>query len=897
MLPPDIMLFTWVDVEDLFLRLQQEGNWPNWLRWVRVYWDGLTLGVSPNLGEQAVQWLSEIFESRLRESEGDRFIILENFAANERLLQVYIEISEEQSDNPRLEPTLTRPTTIWPMSKEARESTPLEISSGSELPSIVAFHSFKGGVGRTIHAIAFCEAFVEETGKKVLLVDADLEAPGISWMFEKRMPEIPVSFSDLLSLAHSDIDSSFGQAIEICAHRLQDTLERGIYVLPAFRSPEQVSSLEIRPEHLLKSSEDPYALTMLLAHLGKKLSVDVVVADLRAGFSELSAGLILDPRVFRVLVTTLSSQSVQGTCRLIELLARRTPSAREDWPIPALIISQYPDEYNMSEFALSAQDRLQEALEQLKGSEPEANSDTLIPEIVESRFDPSLLILKKDWEDILKQVRNSQLTRNIRSLIEWVGIVRPKEGGDLITPLTELPKKRADLRIVSADLEYAEKAKSEEFLTTGALSRLAADYRVRVPISVIVGAKGAGKTFTFLQLIRLKHWVTFCQRVHETADVQAQFFPFLASRNLEDSVQEMVARTAREVSTEMNFAESMNSTDIRERIEDWLKSPMTEGEWRRHWIDLLAWAVGFQRLKENAGEEFINKLKSLNKKLIILVDGLEELFLEISDNHEQQNALRALLQQVPEWLQQQAGRPLGILLFVRRDLVLYSIKQNAAQFLSRYESYALRWSQEEALRLVVWIAQTSGIDLGMPPDRVQDASEEELTEKLVPIWGTKLGKNESKEARTAAWVKYALSDLKLQIQARDVVRFLKLAADGSVTDKFWSDRILAPPAIRKALRECSIGKIQEVSQENYPLRDVFEKLRKTETASRQIPFNADEFNLTTKDLKILEENGALLQDGEDCYMPEIFRQGLGFTLKHGKRPRVLALAKRASLRE
>jgi hypothetical protein len=71
---------------------------------------------------------------------------------------------------------------------------------------------------------------------------------------------------------------------------------------------------------------------------------------------------------------------------------------------------------------------------------------------------------------------------------------------------------------------------------------------------------------------------------------------------------------------------------------------------------------------------------------------------------------------------------------------------------------------------------------------------------LAPLWGRKLGKDNSKEARSAEWVITALSDLKGQIQARDLVRFLSKAAYVSKDDTRWIDRILAPAAIRKLLR-------------------------------------------------------------------------------------------------
>jgi MinD-like ATPase involved in chromosome partitioning or flagellar assembly len=109
----------------------------------------------------------------------------------------------------------------------------------------------------------------------------------------------------------------------LVADRLQSALVDGIYFLPSFRSNRELNSLEIRPEHIIQGAENPFLITQILAELGKVLAVDAVLVDLRAGLSEVSAGILLDPRVYRVFVTTASGQSVAGTAQLLELLAAK----------------------------------------------------------------------------------------------------------------------------------------------------------------------------------------------------------------------------------------------------------------------------------------------------------------------------------------------------------------------------------------------------------------------------------------------------------------------------------------------------------------------------------------------------------------------------------------------
>jgi hypothetical protein len=95
MIPSDIRLYTWVDVEEVLLRMQALNNWPEWLVWARAYWDELTMGIRPGTQEAAKDWLREVYDPRFRMDSEDRraggFIILESLPGNERRLPVWFE--------------------------------------------------------------------------------------------------------------------------------------------------------------------------------------------------------------------------------------------------------------------------------------------------------------------------------------------------------------------------------------------------------------------------------------------------------------------------------------------------------------------------------------------------------------------------------------------------------------------------------------------------------------------------------------------------------------------------------------------------------------------------------------------------------------------------------------
>lgn len=888
MIPSGIRLYSWIDVEDVLLDAQEKKQWPEWLVWARAYWDGLTLGIRPKQEQEALEWLSSRFAPRFNEQPPS--IELESLPSAPRLLPIVFEEElpvPESDEGGTFVPTYARPSVLTGFGHQDHPA-PLP----TDLPPLVAFHSFKGGVGRTLHALALTLA-LSRKGFRVLLVDADLEAPGLTWLFQERFPNPSISFVDLLALVHGDPDPNAQGSIELVANRVRDSHFDGIYGLASFRSPSQFSSLEVRPEHLTHNAVDPFILTSVLARTGKQVGAQVVVIDLRAGLSELSAGLLLDPRIHRVLVTTLSAQSVDGTCRILEVLGATAPYRSEEEPAPALVFSQVPPD--SQQHLGEAESKLIEAAQPFLSDDSEAATLEMVR--VTTDFESTLQVLPASWEAVLERLQQSRVMRQIEQLVDWLPLdIAPSGETQVSAKASEeaLPASRKELAQFTEKLIYAETGEIREFLVTPPLRRLASDFSSRPPVAVVVGSKGAGKTYTFLQATYRETWGRFGQDAGEvSASYDALFCPVLKPLNLHEDARTNVDERLRRAVEEIGFAAPREESAIRDYIRDGLQRELHEGQWRDRWLNVIAWRLGFRAGAEEAGVELPNALREKGRTAIVLIDGLEDLFQQFSIDTRQQTALRSLLQEVPDWLEQQPLRPIGVLLFVRRDMLLGAVRQNPAQLMARYEPYALKWGEEEALRLVAWTADKAGVLTEDSENSIESAERHKLVDWLVPLWGRKLGRERSREAVSAAWVIAALSDLKGQIQARDLVRFLHEAAKGSQGDNYWKDRMLAPPAIRHAIEPCSREKIKEIGLENPKLEQIFTKLQSLPEQERQIPFTREQVGLMVEELKGLEENGAVLREGELYYMPEIFRLGLGFRLKKGARPRVMILAQRA----
>ena len=891
-IPSDVRLYTWLDFEDaLNQALDAEASWPGWFVDARAYWDGVTIRIRQGCRGAAKEWLRGVFDTRVLESEPDLFthlvIALESVNGAVRKLPVTLEETEESAPALRLIPTFARPMLLQQGLQTPAQPDPLPEAG----PLIFAFHSFKGGVGRTVHALALAQALVD-SNNSVLLVDADLEAPGVSWLLEKRLPNPPVAFADFLALVHGDPDPSALDSVALVAARLQDALVSGMYVLPAFRSARMFHSLDIRPEYLLESRKDPYAVLNLLSSLGQSLQVAAIVIDLRAGLSELAAGALLDPRALRIFVTSLGGQSLSGTSLVLDLLARRAPSLSDSHPVPVVILNQVPSDFRGSDVLLAAEEKLL-----LGVSRAVVNKEIDATDVLRGPtwFDSGLLTLPASWDEALTAIRRSPVRDTVQALVQLVPAaprppsVRVSEGSQ--------DSQREALAETARRLVFAEQGEGEDFLPISPLRRLSTDHRSQLPVSVIVGAKGAGKTFTFLQVVRRQGWQAFVEAAGTgKTSVDGAIFPVLQPKSASGKATEILDKARKSAVEALDLGNPLDYFQVQDTIRGWLKQDLHEGQWRENWLDLIAWSAGFHARQRGAGRELSTHLAARQKRLLLVFDGLEDLFQEVTDDSSQKLALRSLLQDVPNWLEQQPDRAIGILVFVRRDMVTAAVLQNSGQLLARYQPYALRWDKVEALRLVAWIAQRAGLFLEpLSTDQIRDMEEEQLTESLVALWGRKLGSDRSREGRSAEWVLAALSDFRGQIQARDVVRLLNLAATKSRGNAQWADRVLAPVAVREAVADCSKEKITEISQESRALEVIFKKLAGLNPERKSVPFNREDVDLTPQEIELLELNGIAAAEGGSYYMAEIFRRGLEFRLPAGARPRVLALARRREL--
>ena len=82
-----------------------------------------------------------------------------------------------------------------------------------------------------------------------------------------------------------------------------------------------------------------------------------------------------------------------------------------------------------------------------------------------------------------------------------------------------------------------------------------------------------------------------------------------------------------------------------------------------------------------------------------------------------------------------------------------------------------------------------------------------------------------------------------------------------------------------------LRRLEEIEVEIPALKPIFQKIRASQ--NKVIPLDVVAFGFEREEVIFLEQNGILLEDGGQYYMPEIFRLGFGYKLDRGARPKSL----------
>lgn len=199
---------------------------------------------------------------------------------------------------------------VWVVDRLVNETRWESISDVAVGVPRMVFFSIKGGVGRSTALTASAWALGRQ-GKKVLVLDLDLESPGLSsgLLPDSRQPKYGITDWLVEDLVGN------GDALIKDLYATSDLPMDGvIYLVPAHgREPgEYVSKLGRvwMPKMSAQTGPEPWScrLNRLLNQLAEMINPDVILIDSRAGIDEVGAACVTDLGADTILLFAIQGQ-------------------------------------------------------------------------------------------------------------------------------------------------------------------------------------------------------------------------------------------------------------------------------------------------------------------------------------------------------------------------------------------------------------------------------------------------------------------------------------------------------------------------------------------------------------------------------------------------------------
>lgn len=248
---------------------------------------------------------------------------------------------------------------------------------------ITTFYSYKGGVGRSMALANVAHLLADRYGKRVLIVDWDLEAPGLHRFFGIESRNVKRGLLDLLEdykeLLRTAQDSLPEPLVKLDGYmtsiRRQFHSGGSLTLLAAGRQDERYAA---RVNGF--NWDDFYANWHgfgFIAHLRTLLqqAADVVLLDSRTGVTDIGGICTLQLPDSVVLLFAMNEQNLAGTEFAIGKIREKSPAAAERQEPPLLIlrparVERAGNQDRKIEWEKKAADRLGDYLTELDSGDP-----------------------------------------------------------------------------------------------------------------------------------------------------------------------------------------------------------------------------------------------------------------------------------------------------------------------------------------------------------------------------------------------------------------------------------------------------------------------------------------------------------------------------------------------
>lgn len=766
---------------------------------------------------------------------------------------------------------------------------------------ISCFYSFKGGLGRTT-AMVLAGISQAKSGKQVLLVDCDIEAPGLADFFSNDYPEILTVrglvdyITDCSSLEQTrnlniDIDDYY---FVINDSRLVGTNGGELIIVTAGNQSEEENTYisKLSKINAVFGSNSTKYIDQLLQSLVEKFNCDSILIDTRTGLNDWGGLLLTRYADFGFLFFYGTRQNMFGMETVVPNLLQKENLQIQlvNSPIPKI------DELAESQksYYLDKSYSIYSKIVYDDDYSPFINDKTAPHYPIEVYYDD--LAISLDDRDKMKELLLGSSDANPYNKI--AEIISTYENKNIQPISDESDEKKTFLTVLSSvvpDLAAGE----YEF---GSLTNLKKyfyprrDYRFIFDKNkfLILGEKGAGKTALFAVLDTPE----YARKLGEFCEV--------------DSNELSKSHWIKGLDKEGNFPEQSTFTMLKsEEITDYRKfwklliiAQLSEQE-----VDSYYKLV--KQLKDESEVLLDERIKQINNQLlesdiikIITYDYLDVLISDIDGLRG--NLIGALLE---VWRNiHNRYKNIRTKIFLRKDIFGREVQISDKVKISNH-SAEISWGYDQLLNIVwkrIWhrleekdisnffSTWFESIDhqylndiLGVLPK----ADEEENRKILDLLLGPYMGGNN--KAFPYNWILYHISDTQRNIHPRSLLNLFKVSADLQIEKEDYAiEHVIRPRYMEYASKAVSETRVTDIKEEYPSLSPVFDKLheyiermpvQESELYDKlEDLIRKEDMNISSHDLvKKLEDIGVLYEykfrrkgTGRKYHIPDLYLLGM-----------------------
>lgn len=763
-------------------------------------------------------------------------------------------------------------------------------------PQIVTFYSFKGGVGRST-ALGIVAILLAQRNRKVVVIDFDLEAPGISVLLN-RNSENQCGVLDYIHQRFLTPEENI-PSIEDCVRQVELSSRGELFIVSAGEYNEsyvhRLAELDRRAwETFYKRERNP--INQLIEDIKEYLDPDLILIDARPGFNDTGAVALLHLADTGVICFSPTDQSFDGLRWVVQ--AARKQFDYRDKPDLRFLLTPMPI---LSEDQLGSWiSRTEDWIIDHWGLPNDVSANELYHKIFYNPAIAALSCLVDIPENLTSEYLPISNTIDA-SLPETQLADHAFDSNQHRTILNELRFQAATAQELQIDKIPAIFQRTEDFPKF-----------IRDRIWLIRGAKGTGKSILFRLFSEISDRARELSR--DDTDLDLKNYQFIAGHGqsrLRNSIldSQSLASFEQEVGEDswaifwlnyvlLQLCVSCSELSTLPGLDNELiQLSQSESLTQSAIVDWLVKRVNSPRAIPQASDELISIdawLSENHRNIWVLYDELDAGFGSGAESYaRRRRALEALL---AWWLDSgTALRKITPKIFLREDIWNDLNFVNKGHYTGR--SLQLKWEETDLWRLVLRQSLQSsenlrsvlGQALGLTIESLESAGLEQLRKGLYRLWGERMGRG--KKAYTHNWVRTRIADTNNNCFPRSLILLLQQAVEKekNFPTEYNSEIVLRPKALIDAFPYVSEQRVDEVRNEYPELGELLEKMEGErspidEDKLMQI-WGAKEGDISLK-IKNMKEAGILKERSRSQNLPlqvytvtELYLYGLKMTRK------------------